>query len=610
MSDCWAIIDIYAHHKVVDTPAEAAALAVIHGCDLNCGSTYPALNEAVTQSLISEAVIDQAVKRLFTARMRLGMFDPPEQNPYAQIPFAVVDSAAHHALALRAARESMVLLKNDDQTLPLSKDLKSIAVIGPNADSYAVLLGNYNGTPTKAVTPLEAIKRKVAPDTRVYYAQGCSLADGVPPLLPIPTQYLRPAEAKAGETGLTAVYYDNPQLEGDPAVTKVDPMVDFIWCGTTPLTGQWGDYFAIGWTGYLVPPQDGTYLLGVNGFSAYRLYLDDDLLVEFEEIHHPITKTKAVSLEGGRHYKLRLDYVSQGRDPQIQLLWAPPTAGYEAQAMQVAEKADVIVAVMGLSPLLEGEEMPVEVEGFSGGDRTDIQLPRPQMALLQHLHRLGKPMILTLLNGSTLAFNWASDHLPAIVEAWYPGQAGGEALADVLFGDYNPAGRLPVTFYQSVADLPPFDDYAMAGRTYRYFTGEPRYAFGYGLSYTTFTYDNLQLSAQSVAATDTITVMVDVENTGSRDGDEVVQLYVRACEPGIPRPIQELKGLHRISLQVGQTQTVSFTLAIESLGFYDEALNWVVEPGLYEVRLGSASDNILLTAEIHLPSCHPSLLAQ
>ncbi len=599
VSDCWAIVDIYAHHQVVKTPEAAAALAVQHGCDLNCGSTYPALVEAVKQGLISEEAIDRAVKRLFTARFRLGMFDLSEQNPYTQIPYAVVDSPEHHELALRTARESIVLLKNEGNLLPLSKDLESIAIIGPNADNLPVLLGNYNGTPTRAITPLEAIRRKISPSTRLYYAQGSGLADGVPPLEVVPVAHLRPTAPRANEKGLSAAYYDTPDFEGEPALRRTDPVVDFIWPGTTPLTGAWGDHFSIRWTGFLIPPTSGTYKLGVNGFSAYKLYLGDELMVEFQGIHHPILKTRDVELEAGRMYPIQLDYVSQGLDPQVQLLWAPPDIDYEPQALEAAEKAEVIVAVMGLSPLLEGEEMPVQVEGFSGGDRTDIKLPRPQADLLQRLHALGKPVVLILLNGSALAIDWAAGHIPAIVEAWYPGQAGGEAIADILFGDYNPAGRLPITFYKSVEDLPPFADYRMAGRTYRYFQGEPLFPFGYGLSYTTFSYHNLQLSAKHIAPNDKLIVSVDVTNTGERGGEEVVQLYIHAprIEASVSRPLQELKGLQRIRLQPGEMKTVTFTLTAQELGFYDEAKQFAVEPGTFKVLVGSSSANIRLTDE-------------
>jgi beta-glucosidase len=586
VSDCAAIEDIYLHHRVVKTAAEAAALAVKAGCDLNCGSTYPALHEAVEKGLIDEATLDQSVRRLFTARFRLGMFDPPEQVPYAQIPYDVVDSTEHRALALKAARECIVLLKNAGDLLPLSKDLGSIAVIGPNADDLQVLLGNYHGTPSKAVTPLEGIRGKLSPSAKVYFAQGCEIAEGVPPLSAVPHSHLRPMDADANQFGLTAAYYEGSKLEGQAAFTQVDPVIDFYWKGLSPLSGRLSDAFAVRWTGTLVAPVTGTYKLGVNGFSAYRLFLDGKAVVEYQGIHHPILKTKDVRLEAGRLYDIQLDYVSQGLDPQIQLLWSVPGIDYAAQALEAAERADIVVLVMGLSPNLEGEEMPVQVPGFAGGDRTDINLPRPQEDLLKQVHALGKPTVLVLMNGSALAVNWAAEHIPAVVEAWYPGQAGGEAIADVLFGDFNPGGRLPVTFYQSVDDLPPFDDYRLEGHTYRYFRGEPLFPFGHGLSYTSFEVTNLQLSSETLKPGDSLTVSVSVTNAGERAGNEVVQFYVSDVIASVPVPIRQLQGFKRIYLAAGETTTVTFNLKPQQLAVIDDAGTRVVEPGQFQVAVG------------------------
>jgi beta-glucosidase len=600
VSDCWAIIDIYAHHQVVATPEEAAALAVQNGCELNCGSTYPALVGAVKQGLISEATIDRAVERLFIARFRLGMFDPVEQVPYAQIPYEVINSPEHQALALRAARESMVLLKNEDNLLPLRKDLGSIAVVGPNADDLSVLVGNYCGTPAAAITPLEGIRRKLSPSTKLYYAQGCGLVDGVPPFQVIPSAYLRPMEADAGTTGLTATYYANADFEGEPVMNQVDRAVDFVWKDTTPLTGNWGDDFSVRWGGYLVPPASGKYRLGVDGFSGYELYLDDELIAEYADIHHPVLRSKEIELEGGRLYNLRLEYFSRGLDPQARLLWARPDVDHETPALEAASRAEVIVAVMGLSPRLEGEEMPVQVDGFAGGDRTRIELPPKQEDFLKKLHDLSKPVVLVLLNGSALAIPWAARHVPAIVEAWYPGQAGGDALADVLFGDHNPGGRLPITFYESTGDLPPFEEYAMEGRTYRYFRGEPLFAFGHGLSYTTFELDNLRIEPNTVSVGDKVTVHVDVTNSGTRAGDEVVQLYVRHPDAAVPRPIKELKGFKRISLEPGDRKTVTFVLHAHQLGYYDEAMRYAVHPGKIDMMVGNASDHLPLSGRFEI----------
>ena len=599
VSDCMAIYDIFAYHKIVETAEEAAALAVKNGCELNCGQTYSALLGAVEKGFITEEIINQAVQRLLVARFRLGMFDLPEKVPYAKIPYEIINSPEHQALTLEAARESMVLLKNEANFLPLAKDVQSIAVIGPNAHELQSLLGNYHGTAVNATTPLTGIRKKVSPSTKIYYAQGSPFADGIPAMQVIPATYLYSTDDHAAESGLTASFFDNPKFEGEPVRSQVHPQIDFIWKDTTPLTGQWGEDFSIQWSGYLVPPASGTYTLGANGFSEFTLYLDDEQIVYYRDIHHPRIKAKEVELEAGRFYKIRLDYISQGIDPQIQLLWSLPEVDYQTPALEIANKADVIVAVMGLSPNLEGEEMPVHIDGFTGGDRTDIKLPSVQLELLEKLHATGKPIVLVLLNGSALGIKWAAENVPAIVEAWYPGEAGGQALADVLFGDYNPAGRLPVTFYESVDDLPPFEDYAMNGRTYRFFQGKPIFPFGHGLSYTTFKFDNLQIEHSDVKAGDQIAIRADITNTGNMTGDEVVQLYVRQpTNPG--RPIKELKGFKRINLQPGECKTVTFIVQINQLGVYDKALMYAIHPGTVDVMIGNSSEHLPLKGQFDI----------
>ena len=587
VSDCWAIRDIYHNHRVVDTAAEAAALAVSKGCELNCGEAYVALLEGVEQGLIAEETIDRAVKRLFTARFKLGMFDPPEQVRYTQIPYEINESPGHAALALQAARESIVLLKNEGGILPLAKDLAAIAVIGPNADDVHVLLANYNGTPTKVITPLEGIRKKLSPKTKLYSAHGCDVALGFPSLSPIPSDYLRPVDAGDAQTGLSGAYFDNPSFEGGPAFCRVDPVVDFVWHGTTPVTGRLVDGFSVQWRGFLTPPVSGLYTLGARGFTAYKVMLDGATIAEYRGIHHSITQARAVELEAGRFYSIQLDYANRGPDPQVQLLWARPGRDDVAEALDVAEKADVVVMVMGISASLEGEEMPIEIEGFDRGDRTELVLPRPQRDLIRRIHALSKPTVLVLLNGSALAVNWANDNLPAIIEAWYPGQAGGDAIADVLFGDYNPGGRLPVTFYRSVDDLPDFEDYRMAaGHTYRYFRGDPLYPFGHGLSYTSFAYSDLALSAGRIAAGESVTVQVEVENVGQRVGDEVVQLYVRDVVASVPVPLRQLQGFQRVQLAPGERTTVTFTLTPRQMSLITDEGARVVEPGKFEIALG------------------------
>ncbi|HEY3269183.1 MAG TPA: glycoside hydrolase family 3 C-terminal domain-containing protein [Armatimonadota bacterium] len=449
VSDCDAVADIYRDHKTVATPPEAAAAAVRAGDDLNCGDTYRALPAAVRQGLISEAEVDVAVKRLFTARFRLGMFDPPALVKYSQIPFAVNDSPQHNALALKAARESIVLLKNAHNALPLSRSIRRLAVIGPNADDGDILLGNYNGDPSHPVNILRGIRNR-AKGIRVTYNKGCELASEAPD---------------------------------------------------------------------------------------------------------------------------------------------------RASALENARAADAVVLVMGISPRLEGEEMDVQVEGFSGGDRLTLDLPAAQQSLMEEVVALGKPVVLVLASGSALSIPWADAHVPAIVQAWYPGQQGGAAVADVLFGNYNPAGRLPVTYYRSVKDLPAFDDYSMAGRTYRYFRGKALYPFGHGLSYTTFRYANLRVSPARAGRP--VYVAVDVTNTGRRAGDEVVQLYVRGPRAGKDAPLKELKGFQRTLILPGKTATVRFTLDDRAFAQYNTARHrYTVTPGAYQIQIGASSEDIRATGTV------------
>ena len=585
VSDCGAIQDIYEGHELVGTEPEAAALAVRSGCDLSCGTEYRGLLEAVENELITEQEIDVSVRRLFLARFKLGLFDPPDKACYALTPYSMVDCEEHRALALEAARKSIVLLKNDRRTLPLKKDLKTIAVIGPNADDVEVLLGNYNGTPVDPVTPLRGIREKVSAKTKVLAALGCEWAKNMPVLKVIPSSVLFTTDNGQKVNGLTGEYFNNREFRGDPAMIRVDPGVDFNWWDSAPVEGFDEDDFGVRWTGTLVPPLSGPYVLGGEGFNGFRLFLDEKPLVEFDGRHQPAKVYKTINLQKGRAYKIRLEFFEVVGEANMKLLWSPPGRNYEQEALEAARQANAVILFMGLSPRLEGEEMDVPVEGFQGGDRLTLDLPRVQEDLIKKVAALGKPVVLVLLNGSALAVNWASENVPAIVEAWYPGQAAGEAIADVLFGDYNPSGRLPVTFYKSAGDLPLFGDYNMKGRTYRYFDGAPLYPFGYGLSYSRFYYSNL-LAPKAVAMSQSAEITVDVENKGKMAGEEVVELYVRDVSASVPVPIRNLKGFQRVFLLPGQTKTVRFTVTPDMLTLIDDQNRRVVEPGVFDISLG------------------------
>ena len=608
VSDCWAIVDIWKNHRIVATREQAAALAVKNGTELECGEEYSTLPAAAREGLISEAEIDDALTRLFTARMRLGMFDPPEMVRWARIPLSANQSPQHDALSRKAARESMVLLKNDG-VLPLSRTLRRIAVVGPTADDTMALLGNYYGTPAAPVTILQGI-RAAAPQVEVVHARGVDLVEGRedPAATPlIEAQYLRP-DADSSERGLRGEYFRNRDLSGTPALVRVDAQVGFRWDRGSPTDnlmarGEAGpgqgvpaDDFSIRWSGQVLPPVSGVYRIEASANDGLRLYLDGRLLLDHWQASDRLSADGVdVQLEAGRAYDIRLEYYEGERDAGVRLAWNMPGAKppFE-EALEAARGSDVVVFVGGLTGDVEGEEMTVSYPGFAGGDRTDLRLPSTQRKLLEALQATGKPVVVVLTAGSALAVDWAQQHAAAILMAWYPGQRGGDAVADVLFGDANPAGRLPVTFYKANEKLPPFDDYAMQGRTYRYFDGEPLYAFGHGLSYTRFGYSDLRLDGKRVGAGDEVKVSLQVGNTGKRAGDEVVQLYLRQVGSGHGRALKELRGFQRIALQPGESRKVEFAIVPErDLRFYDEqGKRYAVDPGAYEVQVGASSADI------------------
>ncbi len=561
VSDCWAIKDFWLHHKVVDTPEAAVALAVKAGTDLNCGDAFPFLKQAVEMELVLESEINVAVKRLFKARFKLGMFDPPESVPWAQIPYSVNNCAKHDQLSHEAARKSIVLLKNENQILPLRKDIKKVAVIGPNADDVDVLLGNYNGTPSRPVTPLEAIRKKVSDQTIVDYAQGCEIADNVRRFIPIPEGQF---ETPDNKPGIRANYFDNIHFTGKPLFSRIEEKIDIYWGNETPDDRLEDDNFGVHWSGYLIPPETGSYKIGVRAFNGVQLLINDKIFIEGFHHHHDTIQNRSIALTANQRVKIDLKVWDTHNEARAHLLWAMPKRDLKKEALKVAQDADAVVCFMGLDPRLEGEEMNVPVEGFQGGDRVSIDLPKTQTGLLESLVNTGKPIILVLLNGSALALSWADRNIPALVEAWYPGQRGGDAIADVLFGDYNPAGRLPATFYKSVSQLPPFKDYSMQGRTYRYLKTEPLYPFGHGLSYTRFEYSHLE-TKQSITAGDPLDIHVKVRNVGDLAGEEVVQVYLIDSDAVYPVPIRSLAGFRRIALQPNEQKTVHFHINPEQM---------------------------------------------
>ena len=615
VSDCDSIDDIFTQHKIVPTAEQAAALGIKSGLDLNCGTTYAALAGAVKQGLVTEAQVDVSVRRLMLARMQLGMFDPPAQVKWTQIPYSVNQSPEHDRLARRAAQSSIVLLKNE-MLLPLSRDIGTIAVIGPTADEVMSLLGNYYGTPAAPVTVLQGIRAATGAKTKVLYSRGADLVEGreEPRAAPvIEPQYLRPGSGVAGQ-GLKGEYFRGRDFAGEPMLTRTDPRVSFRWDRGSPTDdlvaqGQLpadralpNDNFCIRWTGQLVPPVSGRYEITVGANDGARLFIDGKPVIDNWTLTPRMqSKSAFVDLEAGKPRDLKLEYFENDRDAEVRLAWRLPGAKAPFdEALDAARAADVVVFVGGLTGDVEGEEMKVSYPGFAGGDRTDLRLPATQEKLLEALQATGKPVVLVLTTGSALAVDWAKDHVPAILVAWYPGQRGGDAVADVLFGATNPAGRLPVTFYKGSEKLPAFDDYSMRGRTYRYFEGEPLYPFGHGLSYTRFEYSGLKVDRSRVGEGDTVRVSLNVKNVGARAGDEVVQLYAHPVAPREPRALKELRGIERVTLKPGEMRQVSFSVVpTRDFTYYDAGRKtYAVDAGDYEVQVGASSGDIRLKSKV------------
>ncbi|MGN6790208.1 MAG: glycoside hydrolase family 3 C-terminal domain-containing protein [Rhodanobacteraceae bacterium] len=583
VSDCDAIDDMTHFHYYKPDDAQSSAAAIEAGTDLDCGDAFASLGEAVRKGDVKESVLNTALVRLFTARYRLGIMGGGNDGPYARIGIDQIDSAAHRKLALTAALESMVLLKNVHATLPLPAGVK-LAVVGPNADTVETLEANYHGTALDPVTPLEGLRQRFGAD-HVTYAQGSSVAAGVP--IPIPETALR----SGGKLGLNGEYFDHVDFSGAPRVTRIDRTIDFDWDHVAPAKALNADHYAVRWTGELVPPGGGVYILAVHidrcfdchGHDPVRLYLDGKKLVDDDGSGKQMRAT--VHFEDASPHAIKLEMVHSGQDQGIRLQWLAPAAPQLAEAEAVARRADVVVAFVGLSPDVEGEELPIDVTGFDHGDRTDIALPAVQRALLESVAATGKPLVVVLMAGGAVAIDWAQQHADAILEAWYPGESGGAAIARVLAGDYDPAGRLPATFYRSTRDLPPYVSYAMKGRTYRYFDGTPLYPFGFGLSYTHFEYANPDLSTTRLQAGAILKVGATLRNSGARAGDEVVEVYLDA--PDIPLASRHaLVGFERVHLEPGESRRVEFELAPRQLSTVDAAVHRAVVAGRYRVFIG------------------------
>ena len=590
VSDCDAVRDVAANHRYRPTQSQGAAISVIRGMDNECVTFTSRFGEpvdkayidAVQQGYLPESKLDTALIRLFTARMKLGMFDPPDMVPYTKIDEKELDSAEHRALARKLANESMVLLKNDG-TLPLKLGIKKIAVVGPLADETRVLLGNYAGIPTHSVSVLDGLKAEF-PNATITYVPGTQFLrnDGNP----VPDSMLTTPD---GRPGLKAEYSES--TGGRPGAGTSSPVLASrternINLSDVKLPAEVAGKKTIGvhWTGFLTSSESGDYLIGIRSSGFGRLSIYGKQVATLGRTNGIEASVGRVHLEKGQKAELSLNYGSMSGAPHAQLIWTKVNDAPSPEAITTAKNADIVIAVLGITSRLEGEEMPVTLPGFLGGDRTSIDLPEPEEALVEAVSATGKPLIVVLTNGSALGVNWINEHANAILEAWYPGEEGGAAVAETLSGKNNPAGRLPVTFYKDVSQLPHFEDYEMANRTYRYFKGKPLYPFGYGLSYTTFRYSDLSVP-DHLSAGLPVEADVTVTNSGARAGDEAIQVYLKF--PAVKgAPLIALRGFQRIHLEPGASQKVHFELKDRDLAMVTEDGNPIIAQGEYMISVG------------------------
>jgi len=588
VSDCGAIHDMVSGHHFLKTGAQAAARGILAGCDLNCGAYYCYyLKEALDLGLVIEKDIDTALIRVLSARFRLGEFDPPGIVPYKAIPEERIDCQEHRDLALEAAHKAIILLKNDG-ILPLDKNkINSIAVIGPNAEECQ--LGIYSGWPNIRISLLDGIKNKVSDHgIKVSYAQGCEVGGGF--MKPIESKYFAPVEG-SGKTGMIGEYFDNINLSGEPVLTRVDSLINFRW-RRSPAPGIPENQFSVRWTGKIIPPETRIYSLGTRTDDGARLYLNGQLLIEDWKEHGEKPNSTEVELIAGKEYEVVFEHFDNGMGAAARLTWDIGLKDFD-EAKKVAAESDVVILALGINPGLSAEEH----------DRKDITLPEVQRDLIREIAQVNPNIITVLINGGPLALAGTENNAKAIVEAWYAGQSGGTAIADVLFGDVNPGGKLPETFYESTDQLPPFADYDIInnGRTYMYFDKPVLYPFGHGLSYTTFEYSQLKLSNEKIKRDGEIEIQFNLHNTGNYKGDEVVQVYIRDLQASIKVPIRQLKRFQRITLKPQESKLVKFNLSASELSFYDiESNDFIVEQGEFEIQIGSSSQDIRLRSTFYM----------
>ncbi|MBS2209865.1 glycoside hydrolase family 3 C-terminal domain-containing protein [Carboxylicivirga mesophila] len=589
ISDAGATGGANVLHYTAKNYAESTEQAIENGLDVIFQTSYdhyPLFFEAFEKGMIDEAAIDEAVRRVLRAKFKLGLFENPYIDP--EQADKVNGSKAHREVAKQAALKSMVLLKNDHHTLPLSKEIRSIALIG--TDAVEARLGGYSGPGNESVSILDGIKHKLGAACQVNYAPGCGRESES--FVTIPTAQLSHQLANEKQQGLKAAYFNNITLEGEPALERVDPVIDFRWTLFSPDQATINyDFYSARWTGQLTAPATGQFEIGIKGDDGYRLYINDELHIDNWQKQTFRQLTKPYHFVKGKTYDIRLEFYETTGNVNLKLIWNAGVKDHWQQeikeAVNIAKKSDVAVVVAGIE---EGEFR----------DRAYLSLPGHQEALIQEVAATGKPVVVVLIGGSAITMNNWIDDVPAIVDAWYPGDEGGNAVADVLFGDYNPAGRLPVTFPIHESQLPLYYNHKPTGRgdDYLNLSGKPLFPFGYGLSYTSFTYSDLKMEQAVIAAGESSTVHFNITNTGAYDGDEVVQLYIKDLYASVARPVMELKGFQRIHLKQGETKEVSFTITPEQLSMLNEAMDRVIEPGDFRIMIGASSNDIRLRSTL------------
>ena len=586
VSDCGGPGLLVNGHHYVKTKEAAATLSIKAGLDLECGDDVyiePLLN-AYKLGMVSDADIDSAAYHVLRARMRLGLFDDPNHNPYNKISPSIIGSESHKALALEAARQSIVLLKNVNNILPINlKKLKSIAVVGINAGSCE--FGDYSGTPVgEPISILQGIKDRVGDKVKVNYAPWVSSQDGYELI-----------DKSYFPNGLTAKYFTSNDLKGTYK-ERIDDWVNFEPANQAPDPFLPKSPISIQWQGDLCPNISGKYTIGFKTDDGCRLYIDDKLLIDSWRTRSAETDQVELELKAGQKYKIVAEYFDSGGEALAKLYWKIPDKEnkniltYYGDAEQVVKSCELTIAVLGINKSIERE----------GQDRKDISLPKDQEDFIKAVYKLNPNTIVVLVAGSSLAINWIDENIHGIINAWYPGEQGGRAVAEVLFGDYNPAGRLPLTYYKSIDDLPPFDDYDITkGRTYQYFKKDVLYPFGYGLSYTQFNYTNLVMKEDIQGGV--IDFSFDLENIGNYDGEEVAQLYIKFPDSVKEKPIKQLKGFDRVFLKRNQKKTIHLTLNLKDVRLWDvDAAKFITPKGKYEIFIGPSSDKVELKAGFEL----------